>query len=553
MDYLTEFDILQRAGVGVIVTPTREPRRVVEELKHYAAAMNEETKDDEDEEPFIFKDWNNLRGWKETPLEESALRNQDQPGDGEEPFDNETDVYTAMTLIDDQPSGNSPWPKGIFVMEYTHHWMNDPLVLQLIKELCYSLTEDTGSEKGKLVLTVPDTFTLPKEIEEDVTLLEFIPPVQATLERSFSKIMSDMEEEPYEQDQIERIATAGLGMTLAEFEKTVARAIIVHDDTFPETDIDDFVQEIMNAKVEVVKKSAVLEVLDTMPMDQIGGLENVKDWITERKQNFTPEAREFGIDPPKGILEVGIPGTGKSVLPMAIASELGIPLIEFNIGAGLGSYVGESEKKTEAALKYLESMAPCVCFVDEIDKAGFKQSSGGGGDNGVSDRILRLFLKYMAKDNGIFWTFAANRAEGIPTELTRKGRIDETFGLTFPTADERREVIKIHLRKRKQDPDEFPNLEAAVTASEGYVPAEIEVAVNATLIRAFNSGKKVGGKTFSEVIGKMKPMRDTHRADVEAMRLWCEVNAVPASKGTANFKPASTGKRTIKRGTPRTR
>jgi SpoVK/Ycf46/Vps4 family AAA+-type ATPase len=262
-------------------------------------------------------------------------------------------------------------------------------------------------------------------------------------------------------------------------------------------------------------------------MDQVGGLDNLKEWVVKRRACFSTEAKEFGIEAPKGAGLFGPPGTGKSLSAKAIASSLGLPLIKFDVGRVFQSLVGQSEERVRASLKMLDSLAPCVVLLDEIDKA-FQTNSGG--DSGVSQRVLGAILTHMQESSSpIFWVFSANRVDRLPPELLRRGRLDEIFAVTVPDEDERLEILKIHLNKRKQKADDIPELDAAVAASEGYVPAEIEQAVKDALIEAFTNGGAITGPLIAEQLANMKPLSEAFAEDFNAMQQWAENNARPAS------------------------
>jgi SpoVK/Ycf46/Vps4 family AAA+-type ATPase len=310
----------------------------------------------------------------------------------------------------------------------------------------------------------------------------------------------------------------------------VSKAIVENKTTWPNTPLKDFIAIISANKTAVVQKSDVLELLPPANMDDVGGLEVLKEWITMRKRCFTQEARDFGVDVPKGAVFIGPPGTGKSLAAKAIAYELEQPLIKFDIGKVFNSLVGESEARVRSALKQLEAIAPCVVLLDEVDK-GLGGSHNGGGDSGVSQRILGTILTFMQENRApIFWIMTANRVNGLPPELLRKGRMDEVFSVLPPNALERVAVLKIHLRKRFQNPDEITDLEVAVSASEGFVSAELEAAVKEAVTVAFHTDVKVTGELIKEQLGLMKPISVAFKEDFDRMRQWAAENARPASR-----------------------
>jgi SpoVK/Ycf46/Vps4 family AAA+-type ATPase len=250
----------------------------------------------------------------------------------------------------------------------------------------------------------------------------------------------------FEAEEVTRLINAGLGMTTTDFENALSRALVRNRAKLPNVSLDDLATTMMALKTEVVKRSEVLEVMPSGSMDDVGGLENLKTWTAQRRHCFTAEAREFGVDVPKGCALIGPPGTGKSLSAKAIAYELGIPLIKFDVSRVFSSLVGQSEGKVRAALKQVDAMAPCVAMLDELDKA-FDMNSGGG-DSGVGKRVLGSILTHMQEsDKPVFWVMTANRVDGLPPEMLRKGRLDEVFSVSVPEDGERMEVLRIHLAK----------------------------------------------------------------------------------------------------------
>lgn len=224
--------------------------------------------------------------------------------------------------------------------------------------------------------------------------------------------------------------------------------------------------------------------------------------------------------------------TGKSASAKAIAGVLRLPLIKFDVSRVFSSLVGSSEQRVKSCLKLIESMAPCVALVDEVDKV-FNVNSGGG-DSGVGARVLGTMLTFMQESKaGVFWVVTANRVSGLPPELLRKGRLDETFAVTVPNEEERMAVLGIHLRKRKHDPDTIEKLDHAAAASNGFVPAELEAAVNEALKYSFVHKVPVTGGLILEQLSQMKPLSEAFAEQFKEMEEWADNNARPASAARA--------------------
>lgn len=509
--FRTDLSVLHDAAVGVVLCRTREPYRALDSIKVVSFA---------NKLPLYL--WNVLNGWAKFSTDGACA-------DG----DNTKDPNMGMQRIGGLDGGTS-LDDGFYVFMYPHYYMKPgaavPSMVQAVKEYCrqFSITK-----KRRLVLLAPLGYSLPPELEEDVAILDFDPPSFAELGTALTDQMSDLPQEkrpPLVAADHDRIVAAGSGMSSQEFEAALARAIVVNRSRLPEVTADMIAGEVMKVKIEVVKRSEVLEVMPVADMGEVGGLDNLKEWVSERAGCFGQEAADYGIEAPKGIALIGPPGTGKSLLAKATASLLGLPLIKFDVSRVFQGLVGASEERVRASLKLLDAMAPCVAMLDEVDKAF---QIGSGGDSGISQRVLGAILTHMQESTApIFWVATANRTQNLPAEFLRRGRLDEVFSVSVPDADERMEVLRIHLRKRKTDPDDVPNLAAAVAGSEGFVPAEIEAAVKDAKIKAFVTKAPLTGDLIAEQLSNMRPLSEAFADQFAAMQVWAEQNARPASRST---------------------
>lgn len=325
-----------------------------------------------------------------------------------------------------------------------------------------------------------------------------------------------------------QVAAMGAGMTLFEFETYASLAVVEAATAKDELTAHDLLEGIAKGKTEVVKQSDILELFHTEDMADVGGMHRLKDWISDRADTFSDEAREFGVEPPKGVAIVGVPGTGKSLIAKAIASTLEVPLIRLDFGRVFSKFIGDSESRMRSSLKMLESMGRVVLFVDEIDKG--LGGIGGGGDSGTSSRVLGAFLTWMQENKtGIFVILTANKIDGLPPELFRKGRMDAIFSVGLPNGAEREEVLGVHLRKRGRSLDDYSDDEvrAFLTYSDGFTPAEIEAAVKDALIMAYND-PEADSLTMPHIIralGDTVPMSKSHAAQINKILEWAADNA----------------------------
>lgn len=298
---------------------------------------------------------------------------------------------------------------------------------------------------------------------------------------------------------------------------------------------------IYREKVQAVKRSGLLEIVEPDPrgLEAIGGLDELKSWIIKRRRAYTPEAEKFGLPNPKGIMLVGVPGTGKSLSAKAIGTALGVPTVRLDIGNLFQSLVGESEARTRDALKLAEAMSPCVLWVDEIDKGFAGAASSGSGDSGVGKRVFGTVISWMQeRRRPVFLVATANQVQGLPPELLRKGRFDEIFAIDLPNSEERRIITEIQIRAKGREPGKF-DLQAVATATDGFTGSEIENSVNEALFNAFDAGTELSTELIVQAARATTPLAVTAKEQIDLIRQWAKARARFASKPETATTPAS--------------
>jgi SpoVK/Ycf46/Vps4 family AAA+-type ATPase len=311
----------------------------------------------------------------------------------------------------------------------------------------------------------------------------------------------------------EKLVQAALGLTVAQAQRVFAKAIVA-DRVLDDRVIDLVTRE----KKQIISESKALEFYAvTETPDDVGGLGVLKDWLRLRERAFTQEARDYGLPAPKGIALIGIPGTGKSLTAKMIGGLWRLPLLRLDVGALFGSLVGESEENARRALRLAETVAPCIVWIDEMEKA----LSQGGMDGGTSLRVFGTILTWMAeKTVPCFVVATANDISRLPPELMRKGRFDEIFFLDLPTHAERKEILGVHLGKRKRLPKDF-DLERLARESEGYVGAEIEQAIVDAMYVGYNDQRReFTTEDISAALKRQVPLSVSQREIVGILRNW---------------------------------
>lgn len=349
------------------------------------------------------------------------------------------------------------------------------------------------------------------------------------------------------------IANLGLGLTAFEFETHMSLSIIAaQNDKSKSVGMSYLTEGISAGKTEVIKQSEILTLLRPQGIEAVAGMSALKAWLLKRAGCYSEEAREFGIETPKGMVLVGVPGTGKSLVAKVTASSLGLPLVRLDMGAVFSKYVGDSESRMRNALKMIEGMAPCVVFIDEIDK-GLGGTGGASGDGGIATRVLGIYLTWLQECKApVFNVVTANRVAGLPPELLRQGRFDKIWSLGLPNRLDRREALQVHLSLRDRDISMFKEADLAEfdANSENYVPAEIEAAVKDALILAFHDkSKDVKMSHIVAALRNMVPMSKSNKAAIDAILEWAANNATPVSgdEASASLDRPATGQRLLRR------
>ena len=314
------------------------------------------------------------------------------------------------------------------------------------------------------------------------------------------------------------------GLTLLEAEKVLTKAI-VEDGRLSAADIE----HVMDAKRRIVEREGVLEYYPLEEsMAQVADLAGLKAWLRKRSQIIEDRsaAEKFGLSFPKGVLLIGVPGCGKSLCAKAVAMEWKLPLLKLDPGGLYNKYIGETEKNFRRAMDCAERLAPCVLFIDELEKAF---AAGGADDGGVSKRVLGSFLSWLQdRRSDVFTVATANDVSSLPPEFLRKGRFDEIFFVDLPGTEARRAIFEIHLDKRAQDRNAF-DLDALTAATDGFSGAEIEQTIVSALYTAFADGRRLTTDLLLAEVGATRPLSRVMAERVQALRDWARGRTVLAN------------------------
>lgn len=368
------------------------------------------------------------------------------------------------------------------VLKDIHKELDNPRIISLLKKI----SEDNlyNENYNTTIFIISDTVVIPSELENYITVFDIPLPTTAEILTIINEFISDLKIK-VNQDIINDIALSFKGLNEFQIKQILNLA---YQDGGCIDEEDKLL--ILKEKEQFIKKAGMLEIVNfSETVDDIGGLENLKEWLQRKAKIFAnlDKAIKFGVDVPKGIMIIGMPGCGKSLTAKATASLFEIPLVRLDVGRLLGKYVGESENNMRKALKLSEAISPCVLWIDEIEKAFAGVGSDGG--NEVTTRLFGQFLTWMQeKENTVFIVATANDISHIPPEFMRKGRFDELFFVDLPNGEERRKIIDIHLKKRRKWNKNIDSI-ALIKETDGFNGADIEAVVKDTIEAAFIDGR----------------------------------------------------------------
>jgi ATP-dependent 26S proteasome regulatory subunit len=413
---------------------------------------------------------------------------------------------------------------GLYLFPAFDGLSTNELIVHRLKEVATEL----GRRRGALVLTGTSL-----QLHESVRRLTAVMRLPEPGPEEFRKLVEHIARDVGRARAVDiqltgqdesRLLNALRGLTLLEAEKVLTKAM-VEDHRLTADDI----VHVIHAKKQIVEREGVLEYYPVEEsLAEVADLAGLKDWLRKRRNilNDPERAAEFGLTFPRGLLLIGVPGCGKSLCARAVATEWGLPLLRLDTGSLYNKYIGETESNFRRAMRTAERLAPCVLFIDELEKAF---ASGGSDDGGVSMRVLGTFLSWLQdRKQEVFVVATANDVSRLPPEFLRKGRFDETFFVDLPDADTRTEILRIHLRRRSQDPDAF-QLDLVTTATHTFSGAEIEQVIVSALYTAFSEGIALTTGHMLREAAATKPLAIMMAEKIAALREWARERTVPAN------------------------
>jgi len=435
-------------------------------------------------------------------------------------------IYNTREPVQALANMESMTVEAVFILKDFHRHLEDPVVVRRLRDV----GQKFSINRRTVILTAP-SITMPPELGSLVEYLDLpLPDVQRLgqiIEETFKRLSKNYTLQLKADSAVVDVIAANLrGLTEEEAERAISQALVARYALCGETATD-----VLQAKKELLRHSGMLEFIDASEnMAGVGGLENLKRWLAQRRGAWEDTARDFGLEPARGVIILGVQGCGKSMCARAIAGEWKLPLVKFDTAAIFDKYIGETEKRIRKVFQVAEGLAPCVLWIDELEKvfAGSGPDSASV-DAGVSSRLLASFLGWMQERKAaVFVAATCNNVTALPPELIRKGRFDELFFVDLPTLEERRQIFAIQLKRRKRNPAEF-ELDRVAAAAKGYSGAEIEAALQTGLYAAYSAKMQLNTRVLLDALQTTVPLSITRAEEIQALREWAKTRAVPAS------------------------
>jgi SpoVK/Ycf46/Vps4 family AAA+-type ATPase len=413
-----------------------------------------------------------------------------------------------------------------FILKDLHRHMDEPVVVRRLRDVGQKFSEN----RRTIILTSPK-IEIPPELRGLVEFLELPLPDRGRLRQIIDEVVVRISKDHTLQCKLDAngfdaVVESLRGLTEEESERTLSQALVARYALCPE-----IASDVLETKKTLLRRSEMLEFVEASEaFSSVGGMDNLKRWLAQRRGSWEDSAREFGLEPPHGVIILGVQGCGKSLCARAVAAEWDLPLVKFDTAAIYDKYIGETEKRIRKVFAVAEGLAPCILWIDELEKvfAGSGPDSASV-DAGVSSRLLASFLSWMQDRKApVFVAATCNNVTALPPELIRKGRFDELFFVDLPSQEERKQIFSIQLTRRKRNPAEF-DLDKVDRAAEGYSGAEIDAAVQSALYAAFSQKTPLTTQFLLDALARTVPLSTTCAEEIRALREWAQTRAVPAS------------------------
>jgi len=398
---------------------------------------------------------------------------------------------------------------AIFLLKDYNRFLTDVSISRKLKNIGRIL-----KLQPKTIIIIGFDYNVPKELQDLITFIKFQLPVTNEIKQELTRLINSLNIE-VETELFENLAQACQGLSLERIRRVLSKIIATHK-TINEYSIDI----LLNEKKQIISQTEILEYWSAKEkINNIGGVDNLKQWLKKRKTSFGIQASNYGLPTPRGLLLVGIQGTGKSLTAKAIASEWQLPLLKLDVGKLFGGIVGESESRLRQMIEVSETLSPCILWIDEIDKAFSNIESKG--DSGTSNRVLATFISWLSeKTKPVFVVATANNVDLLPLEIIRKGRFDEIFFLDLPQKQEREQIFKIHIKEFRPNKWQDFDYDKLVLLSESFSGAEIKQSIIEAMYHAFYEQREFTTEDICLALNELIPLAQLESNQTLKLQNW---------------------------------
>jgi hypothetical protein len=481
MTFREEFKLLLRARYPLIYIPTYEEERV-------EAAIREEAANQGNRAVYT---WDFVDGYQGNPNDAGFGRRN---------------PLQALEFIE-KLSASAP---AVLILRDYHRFLEDVAIARKLRNLARLLK----SQPKNIVLLSPK-IAIPDDLTEVLTVLEFPLPAALEIKAEIERLLMATGGNSLSGKVLDDLVRSCQGLSMERIRRVLARAIATHGELQPE-DVDLVLEE----KRQTIRQTQILDFYPaTEQISDIGGLDNLKDWLLRRGGSFTEKARQYGLPHPRGLMLVGIQGTGKSLTAKAIAHHWHLPLLRLDVGRLFGGLVGESESRTRQMIQVAEALAPCILWIDEIDKAF--SGLGSRGDAGTTSRVFGTFITWLAeKTSPVFVVSTANDIQALPPEMLRKGRFDEIFFVGLPSQEERKAIFNVHLSRLRPHNLKSYEIDRLAYETPDFSGAEIEQTLVEAMHIGFSQNRDFATDDILEAASQIIPLARTAVEQIQKLQEW---------------------------------
>jgi SpoVK/Ycf46/Vps4 family AAA+-type ATPase len=403
----------------------------------------------------------------------------------------------------------NPEIPALFLLKDFNRFLTDLSISRKLRNLSRIL-----KLQPKTIIIIGSDLTIPHELQDLLTVIEFQLPSEEEINQELNRLINSLNIK-IESQLFENLSRACQGLSLERIRRVLSKIIATY-----KTIDDNSIEVLLSEKKQIISQTQILEYSSfNEKITNLGGLENLKDWLKKRKTAFSTQALNYGLTTPRGLLLVGIQGTGKSLTAKAIASDWQLPLLKLDVGKLFGGIVGESESRLRQMINVAETISPCILWIDEIDKAFTNTESKG--DSGTSNRVLATFISWLSeKTKPVFVIATANNIDLLPLEVIRKGRFDEVFFLDLPKKEEREEIFKIHLQEFRPNTWESFDYVKLAQSSESFSGAEIRQSIIEAMYHAFSEKREFTTNDICIALKESIPLANLESDQMRKLQQW---------------------------------